>query len=79
MQPRALGRRPSDEFAVPLCRSHHRAVHRAGDEQGWWQTTGIDPIKVARQLWKHTRVNEGQIRPDRTAQGADSDQRTKNI
>jgi ERF superfamily len=77
MQPRALGRRPSDEFAVPLCRSHHRAVHRAGDEQGWWQTTGIDPIKVARKLWKHTRVNEGQIRPDRAAQGADSDRRTK--
>jgi ERF superfamily len=67
MQPRALGRRPSDEFAVPLCRSHHRAVHRAGDERGWWQTIGIDPLKVARKLWKHTRVNEGQIRPDRTA------------
>ena len=33
LQPRALGRRASDEFAVPLCRSHHRAVHRAGDEQ----------------------------------------------
>jgi hypothetical protein len=77
MQPRALGRRPSDEFAVPLCRSHHRAVHRAGDERAWWQTTGIDPIKVARKLWKHTRVNEGQIRPDRTAHGADSDRRTK--
>jgi hypothetical protein len=23
-QPRALGRRVSDEFAVPLCRTHHR-------------------------------------------------------
>jgi hypothetical protein len=32
LQPRALGRKASDEFAVPLCRSHHRAVHRAGDE-----------------------------------------------
>src|SRR5262249_35239654 len=73
--PRALGRRPSDEFAVPLCRSHHRAVHRAGDERGWWQITGIDPIKVARKLWKHTRVNEGRLSPDRTA--ADSDRRTK--
>jgi hypothetical protein len=29
LQPRALGRRASDEFAVPLCRVHHRAVHRA--------------------------------------------------
>jgi hypothetical protein len=27
LQPRALGRKVSDEFAVPLCRSHHRAVH----------------------------------------------------
>jgi hypothetical protein len=33
LQPRALGRKAGDEFAVPLCRSHHRAVHRAGDEQ----------------------------------------------
>ena len=31
LQPRALGRKASDEFVVPLCRSHHRAVHRAGD------------------------------------------------
>jgi len=68
MQPRALGRRASDEFAVPLCRSHHRAVHRAGDERAWWQAAGIDPIKVARKLWKHTRVNEGQIRPERMPQ-----------
>ena len=35
MQPAALGRKASDEFAVPLCRSHHRAVHRAGDERTW--------------------------------------------
>jgi hypothetical protein len=72
-QPRALGRKASDEFAVPLCRVHHRAVHRAGDERAWWHATGIDPVKVARQLWKHTRVNEGRIRPDRIVQGAASD------
>ena len=45
LQPRALGRKVSDEFAVPLCRSHHRAVHRAGDEQAWWKAAGIEPIK----------------------------------
>jgi hypothetical protein len=77
VQPRALGRKASDEFAVPLCRSHHRAVHRAGDERAWWQTAGIDPLKVARKLWKHTRVNEGRIRPDPMAQGADSDRASK--
>jgi hypothetical protein len=32
-QPRALGRKVSDEFAVPLCRGHHRAVHRSRDER----------------------------------------------
>jgi hypothetical protein len=51
-QPRALGRKVSDEFAVPLCRGHHRAVHRSRDERDWWRQAGIDPIKVARKLWK---------------------------
>jgi hypothetical protein len=53
-QPRALGRKVSDEFAVPLCRGHHRAVHRSRDERAWWRQAGIDPIKVARRLWKQT-------------------------
>ena len=54
-QPRALGRKVSDEFAVPLCRGHHRAVHRSRDERAWWRQAGLDPIKVARSLWKATR------------------------
>jgi hypothetical protein len=74
VQPRALGRKASDEFSVPLCRSHHRAVHRAGDEKAWWKQAGIDPIKVARQLWKDTRIDEGRIEPDRTPQAAAGDQ-----
>ena len=61
-QPRALGRKVSDEFAVPLCRVHHRALHRSGNERVWWQTAGIDPIKVARKLWKKTRLDDGQDR-----------------
>ena len=64
LQPRALGRKASDEFVVPLCCSHHRAVHRAGDERAWWQTAGVD--KAARKLWKHARVNEERIRLERT-------------
>jgi hypothetical protein len=63
LQPRALGRKASDEFAVPLCRSHHRAVHRAGDEQAWWKAAGIDPVKVARQLWQQTRLYDPQEHP----------------
>ena len=64
MQPRALGRKASDEFAVPLCRVHHRAAHRAGDERAWWRAVRINPIKIARRLWKQTRVNEGRVPPD---------------
>src|SRR5207342_2853809 len=60
LQPRALGRKVSDEFAVPLCRSHHRAVHRAGDEQAWWTAAGIDPVKIARLLWNETRRDNPQ-------------------
>jgi hypothetical protein len=63
LQPRALGRKASDEFVVPLCRIHHRLVHRVGNEAAWWQDAGIDPIAVARKLWKDTRVNERR-RPD---------------
>jgi ERF superfamily protein len=65
-QPRALGRKVSDEFAVPLCRGHHRAVHRSRDERAWWRQAGIDPIKVARRLWKATR-GMGQWRSKRAA------------
>ncbi len=63
MQPRALGRKVSDEYAAPLCRSHHREVHRVGDERAWWKLVGIDPVKVARKLWRNTRVSEGRRRP----------------
>jgi hypothetical protein len=62
MQPRALGRKTSDEFAVPLCRTHHRAAHRAADEQAWWKAIGIDPVKVARKLWRDSRATKGQQR-----------------
>jgi len=63
-QPRALGRKASDEFTVPLCRMHHREVHRAGDERAWWKAAGIDPLKVAGKLWKEARVNEGRLTPN---------------
>jgi hypothetical protein len=63
-QPRALGRKVSDEFAVPLCRGHHRAVHRSRDERAWWRQVGIDPIKIARRLWKETHAI-GPRRPQR--------------
>jgi hypothetical protein len=50
----ALGRKVSDEFTVPLCRGHHREVHRCGDEAAWWKNTGVDPSAAARVLWLKT-------------------------
>jgi hypothetical protein len=50
-QSRALARKVSDEFTVPLCRGHHREVHGYGDEAAWWVSTGIDPSAAARALW----------------------------
>jgi len=55
-QKRALGRRVSDEFTVPLCRLHHREAHRSRDERAWWRRLGLDSIKVAEMLWKKTRM-----------------------
>src|SRR5262249_35245440 len=60
-QPRALGRRVSDEFTVPVCRIHHRELHRFGDEESWWQKLNIDPLTVALRLWQHTHGNVAQI------------------
>jgi ERF superfamily len=54
-QPRALGRRVSDEFTVPLCRVHHRELHRQGDERTWWNKVNIDPLPVALGFWQQTR------------------------
>jgi len=50
----ALGRKVSDEFTVPLCRGHHRELHRRGHEGDWWRKVGIDPTVQARVLWLQT-------------------------
>jgi hypothetical protein len=53
-QSRALGRKVSDEFTVPLCRGHHREVHHCGDEAKWWKAAGVDPTVTANALWRET-------------------------
>jgi hypothetical protein len=54
-QPRALGRKVSDEFTVPLCRVHHRELHRVGNERSWWDQLNIDPLPIAFRFWQETR------------------------
>jgi hypothetical protein len=76
-QPMAMGRKVSDEFTVPLCRTHHRQVHRTGDEAEWWSSMDhdIDPLEIAKGLWEQShhgrpvqpmrpRVSEG-IQPQK--------------
>jgi ERF superfamily len=53
---RAIGRKVSDKFTVPLCRLHHRELHRGGNERVWWQSQGLDPLPIAAGLWEKTHV-----------------------
>jgi len=72
-QPRALGRKVSDEFTVPMCRVHHRELHRHGDERIWWQRIQIEPLPIAYQLWQRSRAksevtaSQSDIANDRSA------------
>jgi ERF superfamily len=63
-QPRALGHRVSDEFTVPVCRIHHRELHRSGDEAAWWRKLNIDPLPVALRLWQHSQANREHAGPE---------------
>jgi hypothetical protein len=51
VQPNAMGRKPGDQWVVPLCRIHHRALHDAGDETSWWEEKNIDAADIAQKLW----------------------------
>ncbi|WP_439398296.1 ERF family protein [Bradyrhizobium sp. PMVTL-01] len=56
-QPRALGRKVSDEFTVPLCRAHHEELHRHSNERAWWANLQIAPLPVAQDLWAASSVH----------------------
>jgi ERF superfamily len=60
-QPRALGRKVSDEYTVPVCRLHHRELHRYGDEASWWAAVGLDPISIALGLWRRSGASQRQV------------------
>jgi hypothetical protein len=62
-QPRALGRKVSDEFTVPLCRDHHEQLHRFGNEAAWWANVQIAPMVVAKELWTETLLQEDRSTP----------------
>ncbi len=53
-EPRAMGRKASDRFTVPICRLHHRELHQRGDERAWWRSKEIEPLTIATGLWRKT-------------------------
>jgi hypothetical protein len=55
VQPNAMGRKPGDQWVVPLCRIHHRALHDAGDETRWWENKNIDALNTALELWRNSK------------------------
>jgi len=62
-QPRSLGRKVSDEFTVPLCRDHHRDLHRFGNELAWWTNLQIEPIEAARDFWAASQFRANSLIP----------------
>lgn len=52
-QPRSLGRKTGDQYAVPVCRRHHDEIHGRGiPERTWWALQGINPIIWAERAYK---------------------------
>jgi hypothetical protein len=54
----AMGRKVSDKFTVPVCRIHHRDLHKRGHERSWWEEQGIDPLPIAATLWLTSHSDE---------------------
>ena len=67
-QPHGLGQKVSDEFTVPLCRAHHRELHRAGKENEWWSRNGLEPLDSragsgSKHIhWQPQKVQRGTVR-----------------
>jgi hypothetical protein len=57
-QPKALGRKVSDEFTVPICRDHHHELHRHGNEAAWWANLKIAPLNIAKELWQTSPIHD---------------------
>lgn len=74
-QTKAMGRKVSDEFTVPLCRKHHHELHQHGNEMAWWANLKISPIEIAKELWEadpiHNTLSFGETGPP-SRQSADA-------
>jgi hypothetical protein len=71
-QLRSMGSKVSDEWTVPLCGIHHRALHAVGEEEKWWEEVGIDAKGLAERLWRQSRGQNGAAASN-GANGGDDD------
>lgn len=46
-----MGQKPSDRWALSLCRKHHDDQHRKMGERNWWVQQNINPILVCAELY----------------------------
>ena len=73
-QPKAFGRKVSDEFTVPLCRDHHNDLHRHSNEPAWWANLKIAPLTIARELWICSSRDSSDANADSAPVGATASQ-----
>lgn len=61
-----MGRKPDDRKAVPLCFWHHlggpEAQHSMSEEK-FWASHGLDPFKIAANLYKEYGGSGGKPKP----------------
>jgi hypothetical protein len=46
----------SDEWTVPLCNLHHRALYDVSNELQWWAEHKIDPKTEAEKFWQESHA-----------------------
>lgn len=52
---RGMALRTGDNWAVPLCPTHHDDLHNFGREDVWWALSGTDPMEWAEENWRAYR------------------------
>jgi hypothetical protein len=45
------------EYTVPVCRLHHRELHRYEDEASCWVRVNVDPLPGAPELRRRSRLS----------------------
>jgi hypothetical protein len=66
------GQQGQRRMTIPLCVTHHRALHNVGSEEAWWAERGIDAKAEAERLWQESQWAQLQVTRRSGAQLNDS-------